>query len=589
MANLKMFINTLNCLFKVTWKSEKKYFLLLMIYFFSTSFTSYFIITTPKLIIEYISTTAIDFNDIIFFFSLLFISSMISVLCKYFLNPIGLRIRYQLLNQIMVKDLSISIDKFENPDFLNNIWNLYQPVCSVDGIQSLFTSVYELVGNFGVLSVIIILSSQLNYLISLFVIASFIIYLCLVFKNTNKQNQMRNELGASYREIEYLKDLSLEPSNIKEIKVFLLKDWYMNKCRQTIQKLEITISKINAVVKKTTMYDNLIQCLRDIVIYCYLIYLYYYQLITLGEFSSYCVLLLQLNNINLLISENIKKVLSNYKQINDMFDYIKMADENLETGKPLNIPSDWEICFKNVCFHYPNGKHTIFNHLNLTIKKGKKIGIIGLNGSGKTTLIKLLMRLYEPTEGTIELNNVNINEYKLKDYYSLFAPVFQEINIYPYTIAENLLFEKEFNQELIVNALNQVGLNEKMHEYPLDKNMTKLLDEEGLQLSGGEQQKFVMARAVCSQRDILILDEPTSALDPLAEYSFYKQIQKEYKDKTIIFISHRLASTQFCDELILLDDKNVIEKGTHEELMNKQGVYYEMFNIQAKYYKGEQR
>lgn len=585
MEDLKRFIKTLICLFEVTWKSEKMFFVLLAIYFLSVSLTSYFIIMTPRLIIEYVSNNTMNFNNVVIFFILLFIVSMTNVLCKYFLNPIGLRIRYKLLNQIMIKDLSISIDKFEDPNFLNKIWILYQPVCSVEGVQSFFSSVYEIVGNFGSLMIIIFILSKLNWWISFLVIAFLVFYLYLVFINTNKQNKILNELGGSYREIEYLKDLSLDPSNIKEIKIFLLKKWYTKKCKKAIKKLEKIISNVNSILMKTNMFDSFVQCIRDIIIYCYLIYLYYHKIITLGEFSSYGVLLFQLNNISVLISENMKKVLLNYKQINDMFEYIKVENEKLENGKTLNETLEWEISFKNVSFHYPNSNHYVFNNLNLSIKKGKKVGVIGLNGSGKTTLIKLLMRLYVPTKGVIEINNVNINEYKLKDYYSLFAPVFQEINIFPYTITENLLFDKTHDKNIIKNALTQVGLNKKIDECSLDKRMTKLFDKDGLQLSGGEQQKFVMARAICSLREILILDEPTSAFDPLAEYDFYKKIRDEYKDKTIIFISHRLASTQFCDELVLINDKNAIEKGTHEELMKKRGVYFDMFNIQAKYYK----
>jgi ATP-binding cassette subfamily C protein len=269
-----------------------------------------------------------------------------------------------------------------------------------------------------------------------------------------------------------------------------------------------------------------------------------------------------------------------------MFDFLDMKDEKQE-GKNIQIVDDWNIEFKNVSFHYPGSEKYIYKHLNFTIQKGKKIAVIGLNGVGKTTMMKLLMRLYEPTNGEILLNGVNIKEYALNEYYDLFAPVFQEINLFPYSMKDNLVFGDEIEEKVARDIFKQVGLDKKLSDYSMDQMMTKYLDEDGLLLSGGESQKFVMARAVCSKHPILILDEPTSALDAIAEYEFYDKINHEYKDKTILFISHRLASTSFCDEIILVDDQNISEYGTHEELMKRKGKYYDLYQIQSKYYREE--
>lgn len=248
-----------------------------------------------------------------------------------------------------------------------------------------------------------------------------------------------------------------------------------------------------------------------------------------------------------------------------------------------------EISFHNACFRYHGAKQNILNDINFNIRTGEKIAIVGVNGAGKTTLIKLLMRLYDVTQGEIRYNNVDIKEYNLKKYRQLFTTAFQDYQVFAMSVAENVLLRKPRNEkdyEVVKNALLKVGVYDKVMTLcnGMDTILTKEFDGDGAVFSGGEKQKIAVARAFASNSNIAIFDEPTSALDPIAEYRLYESIMDVCKDKTIIFISHRLSSTVLADTIYLFDGGQIIEQGNHKELMNKNGVYADMFCRQAESY-----
>lgn len=248
-----------------------------------------------------------------------------------------------------------------------------------------------------------------------------------------------------------------------------------------------------------------------------------------------------------------------------------------------------EIEFKDVSFKYPNTNNYIINHLNLKIDKKMKLAIVGLNGAGKTTIVKLLCGMFDIDEGEILINGKNIKNYNRKTLYAIFSIVFQDVNIFAFTIAENIALKEDskIDYDKLNMAIDKAGLREKIDSLPLREKtmMLKNIDTAGIELSGGESQKLAIARAIYNDGNCLILDEPTSALDALAEAEIYEKFSQITSDKTTIFISHRLASTKFCDKIALFDKAGLKEFGTHEELMKLKGLYYEMFLVQGKYYK----
>lgn len=232
------------------------------------------------------------------------------------------------------------------------------------------------------------------------------------------------------------------------------------------------------------------------------------------------------------------------------------------------------------------------SHLNLTLHPGEKLAVVGLNGAGKTTMIKLLLRLYDPTEGYITLNGTDIRKFRREDYYRLFSPVFQDVEIFAFPMAENISMNtpEDTDRERAEKAAFEAGLQEKVLSLQkgIDTELLKIVDEEGVDLSGGEKQKLALARALYKAASVVVLDEPTSALDALAEQQLYERFDRMIGRKAAVYISHRLASTRFCDRVAMFKDGAVIECGSHEELMAKGGEYARMFEVQAQYYQEEQ-
>jgi ATP-binding cassette subfamily B protein len=226
----------------------------------------------------------------------------------------------------------------------------------------------------------------------------------------------------------------------------------------------------------------------------------------------------------------------------------------------------------------------------MSLKKGEKIAIVGYNGAGKTTLIKLLMRLYDPSDGQVLMNGKDIREYNLEEYKSRIGTVFQDYKMFSATIAENVVngeYDPENDRETVIKALDAAGFGEKLSELEngIDTMLTREFDEKGTNLSGGEQQKVAIARVFAKPFELIIMDEPSSALDPIAEYNLNQAILQYAADKTVIFISHRLSTTRMADRIYMFDSGVLSEYGSHEELMELNGKYAEMFNLQAENYR----
>lgn len=264
--------------------------------------------------------------------------------------------------------------------------------------------------------------------------------------------------------------------------------------------------------------------------------------------------------------------------------------EIMDNEDGLEIPksASQNIRFNNVSFSYPNKKKPVLKNINLDIHPGSKVAIVGYNGAGKTTLVKLLLRLYDPTEGTIYLGGNSYPQYRLKDIREHFSVVFQDYKCYAVNVAENvtMMDSSVINKERFANALKKSGIAEKIETLDNKANtmLSREFDENGIILSGGEQQKIAIARAFYDSHEVLIFDEPSSALDPLAEYELSQRIRELSDSKTVIMISHRLSTITLFDEIYMINDGMIIEKGSHNELMERKGKYYEMFIKQASNY-----
>ncbi|MBR2884955.1 MAG: ABC transporter ATP-binding protein [Clostridia bacterium] len=309
----------------------------------------------------------------------------------------------------------------------------------------------------------------------------------------------------------------------------------------------------------------------------------------IGSFVKYstCIqkLLLNVNGLGSLLSE----MHSNCKYIEDFFSYVDIPTEmhygTIPTEKRMD--NKYDIEFHNVSFKYPNTEKYVIKNLNLKFKVGDRIAVVGMNGSGKTTMIKLLCRLYDPTEGYITLNGIDIQKYDYEDYLKLFSVVFQDFKLFSFSVGENVAASVDYDEEKVWSSLEKAGMLERVKQMPkgLKTPVYKDFEESGVEISGGEAQKLAIARALYKDAAFVILDEPTASLDPIAEHEIYSRFNDMVKDKTAIYISHRLSSCRFCDRILVFDNGRLIQDGSHENLLeNTGGKYSELWNAQAQYY-----
>ncbi|MDQ0112586.1 ABC transporter ATP-binding protein [Paenibacillus harenae] len=283
-------------------------------------------------------------------------------------------------------------------------------------------------------------------------------------------------------------------------------------------------------------------------------------------------------NKNGIYIENLKTFLS----------YVSEIQEHADPVKPIAPPIQ-QLTFRQLQFTYDGAVEPSIRHITMEVNKNEKIALVGHNGAGKSTLIKLMMRLYDPTEGEILLNGSNIKEFDLMSYRSLYGTVFQDFKIFSMTIAENVLMrdvDTEADRQLVINALKKSRVYDKVATLPegIDTMLTKEFDDQGVVLSGGEFQKIAIARIFAQQAEILVLDEPTSALDPIAEFEIFESMMEACKDKAVVIISHRMSSAMLADRIYYMEDGEIRESGSHMELMQLQGKYAELFLKQAEKY-----
>ncbi len=431
-----------------------------------------------------------------------------------------------------------------------------------------------------------VLSILNPWLVALMIVLSLLNYAILKLRN-KWELALKEEFAQSNREINYLNKTFQDPHMSKDIRIFSMNNWLMQFRHMMFQKRVKLEKKNNRKRILTDFLQQILSFLRNGFAYGYLI-----SAVLQGELSasSFLVYFGAITGFSSFVT-GIVNLYSSLKAQNIEASYYRAHMELPEINNSGMVPQEVfrqpaEIEFRDVSFSYGNQK--VYEHFNLFIHPGEKVALLGVNGAGKTTLVKLLCGLYEPDEGKIFINGVDTSTLPKRTLYDLFSIVFQESTILPYPVGCNLSFKRlsETDEERAWTALREAGLEKTLREkgVGLDTFMTKAAFDDGLTLSGGQTQRFLLARALYKNGNILILDEPTSALDPIAESEIYEEYVNISKGRTSLFISHRLASTKFSDRILYLENGKIIEEGTHEELIALGGSYAHMYKIQSHYY-----
>ncbi len=401
------------------------------------------------------------------------------------------------------------------------------------------------------------------------------------YRYANKQAESK-----AGRKIKYFRNTTNDFTFGKDIRIFNFRERILRNYRMEIEAYTGLMGKIK---KKEWLYGLLgmaTMLLTNIVMYGILIY-DSYQGMPISSFTMYVFLISALMTRMVELGNDLAFIRNEGQYVDDFF---RLMDADLRNeGEVDKLPDSVEIRFDHMYFKYPNTDKYIYEDFNFTIKRGERLAIVGVNGAGKTTLVKLMCGLYRPTSGHIYINDIDITDYKKETLYDMFGTVFQDFAILAFPVKQNVAASDKVDEDRVLEVLDSVGLKKKITGLPkgLDTMMLKIVDEEGVDLSGGERQKLAIARALYKDAPMVIMDEPTAALDALAEADIYENFSRLVEGKTAVYISHRLASTKFCDKIALFDGTGVKEYGTHEELMAKKGMYYDMFVIQGKYYQEE--
>lgn len=502
--------------------------------------------------------------------------------------------RYKMTDLVTRKQLSMFYQTYEQKE-VRDLANRASIATQMwDGVQPLTDIVYSGFGMIENLLGYILFGSVISFaspwLVPILTVAPIVNILSV--KAYNKwEYAHRSKMTDLNQKLGHVEELPDDFAAAKDIRIYSMASWL----RECYRDLSDQRSKWDRnVVKRSFLSriaDLVVILIRDGGAYALLIHMFYSGKIGIDEFVLYFAAISSFASwVGGIIScwnkaNTVSLKLCDFRDFVDYPEYdgsgIAKAADHMNT-----VP---EIEFKNVSFRYDGAEQDTIHDLSFKIKSGEKLALVGLNGAGKTTLVKLLCGLYRPTSGEIFFNGIPLSDFKREDYYKLISPVFQEIRTAFFSLAETVSGKStaETDLEKAETCMRQAGLGAKIDALPdgIHTKLNKKVHENGTELSGGEAQKLMLARALYKDAPLLILDEPTAALDPIAESKIYKEFNVMAKNKTSLFISHRLASTSFCDRIILLENGNITEEGTHQELMGANGTYKGLFDIQSCWYK----
>ena len=580
-------------LYRYCWEHNKIYIILLAIKQIISCIYAIFTLIIPKYVIDKLFIEKNVQQGV----GLIILQIAITFLYSYF--DVFLNNHILLKRMIVFKDFQLHLgnvvmqadyEKIENPEYLDTRSKAYKYLYgNGSGFGQVLESGFSIVGN------MITLLGIPGILVSLnpFFIGVLII---VVFVNAGfdakfkKKNISLNLEKVQYeRRGQYFTNIFSDFRYGKEIRANGIAEWLLNLYNTQLEAMQKFYKKIahNNII--SGLISAIIYVVQQALLYGYIILKVLENTITVGEFTMYLNSVLNFTNT----LRNILLEIIDLRQCTDYFEeyekYISMNNCQMRKGKlkPKIDKENFVIEFRNVYYKYNGQECYALENISVKLKSNNKIAILGENGSGKSTFIKLLLRIYEPTSGEILINGIDITEIDDEYYCQWFASVFQDYKLFSVSLRDNITLGKEKNEKEILSILKKCGLYEKVQELPfgVDTYIHKDYQREGFEPSGGEGQKIALVRALCRNAMIAILGEPAAALDPIAEANIYGQFDEFFNNRLVIYISHRYAVTRFCDNILMFKNGNVVEQGTHDELIKKDGIYKEMYMLQADYYK----
>lgn len=498
-------------------------------------------------------------------------------------------LRTAIIMDLNEKCCSTSYPNTRDPAFLK-LYEKASMFCSSNQAptEHIWWTLSELLLNISGFAVYLLLLADLNGLLVLAVVlttaAGF-----FVSRRINEWGYRHREEEAEYdKQMNYIRRKSNSAAMAKDIRIFGLADWLRGLFQKALRLAEAFVDRRERVYTWSCVVDVLLGLARNGIAYLYLIRMALQDGLPASQFLLYFTAFSGFSTWVTGILEQFTKLHQESLDISTVREVLTLPEQfRFSGGKPIPKAERYELKLENVTFRYPGTDTDIFRHMDLTLHPGEKVAVVGLNGAGKTTLVRLLCGFYDPDEGRVLLNGTDIRDFNRQDYYGLFSTVFQEFSELDITVAQTVAQKvSDIDMEKVRDCIRKAGLTEQIEAFPkgYDTHLGKKVYEDGVQLSGGQTQRLMLARALYKDGPFLVLDEPTAALDPIAEHDIYCKYSEMTQGKSSLFISHRLASTRFCDRILFLQDGVITEEGTHEQLLKQGGGYAQLFDIQARYY-----
>lgn len=551
----------------------------------------------PKLVIERLTSDSDIWELIgtimIFMGSIAVLTGVSKFLTKYlYFEKFSINVHY--LKLVVNKGLTTDYINQENGTFRKlqeesfQCCNGHSPLTKLyDVLQSLGTSVLGI----AVFSAVLF---KLNAAVMLFLVVTTAFSFYLNKRVVKWTDEHSKERMGYVQQLSYINAVSGDARSAKDIRLYPMAKWFSDIYEDNMKGIAAWYRKLTKKLFRVTACDGALGLLREGIIYLYLIYMFMNGHISVGDFVLYFGVV---NGFSSWLSE----IFAEASVLNQLSTKIKRFREYLDFPEyyrkedgvhPDRDKMPKEIELKNVSFRYEKNQPYVLKNFSLVIRPGEHLAVVGLNGAGKTTLIKLICGLIDPTDGQVLYDGKPVTEYNRVELYQMYSAVFQQFSIMPVTIEEIVAEapKAQVDSERVEKCLELAGMWERIQKLPdkLQSQYGRTIYDDGIEFSGGETQKLLLARSIYKSAPILLLDEPTAALDPIAESELYQKYNQISEGKTAVFISHRLASANFCNRIILIENGAICEEGTHRELLSKKGKYYNLFELQAKYYREEE-
>lgn len=458
------------------------------------------------------------------------------------------------------------------------------------GIGTYIPRLLELLTSFIGFMIYGVMLVSVHPLVLVALLIAYAVNMAVTLHAEKKKQMLKDDVAKANRKMNYFAYNTRGLSIAKDIRVYSMREWINQMATMARLDKKNVDSKVHNYQVFVLIINGIVVLLRDGIVYSILIWLALKGDLTIGNFALYAAAVNGLGDWLAQITTGVGAFREADNDVTDFRKFLSLPDGKMDAKEKLELVAAPSIELEHISFSY-DGKNTVLDNVSLKVKPGEKIAVVGSNGAGKTTLIKLICGLLHPTSGQILINGVPVSCVAQEDCSKVIAAVFQDSALLPVSIKRNIVMNDEkVEEDRIERVVALVGLDEKIAslEKGIETPLVKHITENGTEFSGGEVQKLLLARAIYKDSPILILDEPTAAMDPIAEQNVYLKYNELSENKTAFFISHRLSSTRFCDRIILIDGGGIREVGTHDELMDKGGLYHEMYMIQSKYYqKGE--